>query len=377
MRKTRKQRGGAVYQTPPRSVSGSPNGYEWAAAEHGGYGEWKGGVLKQYNEDRFVVIPLGSSSLFALVLDGHGGSQVSDAVAIQLPKLVLQRQLTDEQLADAAFLQETLKELFIQMNIWVEQNIYSTERCGAAGTAVIVTPQHIVMANVGDSPAIVYDKATKELTSTVDHECTNPAEAQRLNAIYTSLSPRQRGVHGLPCIDTMRDEGIRLKGGLAMTRSFGDFGMRPYITGEPDTYVVQRKAGQRLLMSSDSFTEGITRNRAGTGNTIKNIMTREQVVEEVDPIINKEGSLVKKVEEAVTNRINKFWFPGHGYSGDNTTLLVVELPDPPVASSVASPVESVSNNYFGFNSPKPTQGGKYRRKSRRNIRRKHRITRRR
>jgi len=282
------------------------------------------------------------------------------------------------------------------MNQWILDNVVQAKKCGAAGTAAIVTPNHIVIANVGDSPGIVYDTTSRALTATVDHDCENPDEVTRLNAIYMAMSNSNRGKYGLPCVDTYGDGGIRLKGQLAMSRSFGDFMFLPYITAEPTTYVIPRAVNQRLIMSSDSFTEGIAPSRTGRGNAIKNILTREQIVEEVDPEFTAtDESLVKKVEKIVTNRVNKFWFPGSGYAGDNTTFLAINLPNPPVnapvngaangaanasvnaaANAAANAAVNLGSNYFGFNSPKATLGGRKRsKKSRRHRNRRGRATR--
>lgn len=369
-RRVRSQRGGTTpYQTQPRTESGEINGFSWAGALHGGYGEWKKNfmlqyVLAAYTEDRFAVAPLGSTGLAAIVLDGHGGARVAVLAKELLPR-ILQENISESIFDDVSALQKAVTKSFADCAAEMfRKEGYGLLDVGSACTVAIITPKYVVMGNIGDCVGLVTKRDASEFITTVDHDCENPEEVTRLNSIYAKI---KRG--SPPCRDTGTDAGIRLMGQLAMTKAFGDLKYDPYISTVPSLYVASRQPNQRVILTSDSFTEGIAPSRVHRGqNAIKNILTREQVLEELTPQLNAEGTLETKVSNAVTTRVNKLWFDGYGYSGDNTALLVVELPDPP-QMKIGS--ETNVENISGFFEPK--EGGKrrYRRTQRNRKQRKH------
>lgn len=368
--KRRRQQGGQKIQpTEVRIQGGLLNGYDYAIAEHAGYKEYRGTTLVKYNEDRSVVASLGTTGLLVLVCDGHGGSTISDLVANDLSRN-LQADLTDANLTDTDAVQAVLREEFAKMATKIRSMVTEAYQQGTTCTVAVVTPTHIITAHIGDSPALIMTKNGTLVAATKDHDFEHPGEIQRLMDIYTALSPAQKRRYGEP-IKTDQTGVKRLMGGLAMSRSFGDLQHAVYLSTQPDLLVVKREPSQRLVVASDSFTEDYIYRTNYNGQQrpygIRNVLTSADIVKEVAPTLNQTDlSLEDRVKTITTARMNKFFYPGHGYQNDNTTLVAVELPDPAQEKKSTPTV----NNLLSGNMPRGIHVGGDRKKYRRTRRRK-------
>lgn len=302
------------------------NGFTWAAAQHDGY--------KTPTEDRYTVLPLRGDALLVGVFDGHGGSAASQHVNSELPRQIQRRLDMDDipDMPDVATYVRVLSEEFASM--WHEvYQVLSIEGVGGGTTAsvAIVTATHIITAKVGDSPMFLYSEADKRiLFETIDHDCNNQDELQRIGNAYDGRSicrPRQDGTMGV-------------MGDLAMTRSFGDFYLSPYgIIATPDIHVIERPhEASTLIVSSDSFAERLQphllypdqnqiRAGAGPSRIVRDIAVAAEQPDKLvsaDPPMNN-PDLAAAVQNTVAYQVNKFFWPPH-YNGDNTTLVAVRLP---------------------------------------------------
>lgn len=367
--KRRMQRGGVKIQpTEVRMVAGTKNGYEYAIAEHAGYKEYRGTTLIRYNEDRAVVTPLGTTGLLVLVCDGHGGSSISDFVSKDLSRN-LETALSEDILADVDEVQRILREAFASIagEIRLMAGAYDQ---GTTCTVSVVTPTHIITAHLGDSPAVLMTKSGSLVAATKDHDFENEAEVQRLNDMYARFTPMQKKRYGPPI--KVDGAGVkRLMGGLAMSRSFGDLQYAVYLSTEPEIQVMTRGPSQRLVVASDSFTEDFVYktnfNGVSRAYGVRNVLSPSHIVTEVTPTLNEtDKTLEERVKQITTARMNKFFYPGHGYANDNTTLVVVELPDPPAPAP--APVPAPVNATFA-NMPRGIHVGGYKKKGRKTRRR--------
>ncbi|XP_014245683.1 probable protein phosphatase 2C 52 [Cimex lectularius] len=168
---------------------------------------WKvvGGGMQGWRirmEDAHVTLletPLDPTVAFFGVFDGHGGNEVSNYVARHLYKFILQSDRFHLGEIDIA-----IKEGYMNIDNHMRENDIGKFRQGTTAITLMIKDQTVYCANVGDSRAIaVIDGEVVPLSE--DQKPTLPEEAKRI------------GMAGLPILNN------RVSGGLAMSRSLGDF----------------------------------------------------------------------------------------------------------------------------------------------------------
>ncbi|KAK4791755.1 hypothetical protein SAY86_032168 [Trapa natans] len=92
------------------------------------------------------------------------------------------------------------------------------ESVGSTAVVAIVTPDKIIVANCGDSRAVLCRKG-KAIPLSVDHKPDRPDELERIHAAGGSV---------------IYWNGARLLGVLAMSRAIGDIFLKPYVSCEPE-----------------------------------------------------------------------------------------------------------------------------------------------
>ncbi|OAY77206.1 putative protein phosphatase 2C 9 [Ananas comosus] len=118
---------------------------------------------------------------------------------------------------------------------------------GSTAVAAVVGPARIVVANCGDSRAVLSrDGVAIPLSS--DHKPDRPDELQRIEAA------------GGRVIDW---DGPRVNAILAMSRAIGDSFLKPYVISEPEVTVTEREEGDECLMlASDGLWDVVTNEMA-------------------------------------------------------------------------------------------------------------------
>lgn len=116
----------------------------------------------------------------------------------------------------------------------------SSDEVGSTGLLAIITPTHIVCANVGDSRCILSNRKSKPVIQlSIDHKPDLEFEKQRIMAAGGTVF---RG---------------RVCGGVAVSRSFGDFwfkrnaALKPHqqlVTSEPCVRVQARDSNDEFLV---------------------------------------------------------------------------------------------------------------------------------
>jgi serine/threonine protein phosphatase PrpC len=254
-------------------------------------------------EDR-ISLPFVSENLIVLGLfDGHGGANISELLHNELPKRIKNAIKFSQ---DTGTIIQIINAEFDKLDAEI-----GTSVGGSTATIVVVTKTDIIVANVGDSPAILFKKDGTLLYNTDDHDCSNMAEHDRIsNAGGTCVL-----LNGIP----------RLESGLAVTRAFGDYAHdKRIVISTAQIYVWPRQKDTYLCMCSDSFTEDYYEfQEAGQHyRTIANIKSAADVVKEIAIVLkNNNYDIEKSVKKAVENRVALF--KGHG---DNTSLLLAYFP---------------------------------------------------
>ena len=289
----------------------------FATAQHDGY--------KSPTEDRVKVTPIHETMTMYSVFDGHSGYQLAAAAASTLTEAIKERILENGSNPSTSQLEKIMVEEFERFD---NESRYLQGRgmSGTTATCAIVTPTHIVVANVGDSPAILF-KDGALVAATVDHDGYNPDEVSRVNAAGGYVSNRN-------------DFGnMRINNCLSVSRALGNYLHKNFhsqvIIPTPQTYVWDRVEGAYLAVCSDSFTEVIGVHPGGkrdiSGAPMQMIVqdgTPETIVAELTNVLTDFPDNIKlATEAAVERRTKKFYFsePHNCYAGDNTSLILVKL----------------------------------------------------
>lgn len=262
-------------------------------------------AYKTPTEDR-ISPPIISQDLIILALfDGHSGASISELLHTNLPNRIHRRIGLSQ---DTGTIIQILNEEFERMDTEI-----GTYVGGSTATIVIITKTEIIVANVGDSPAILFKKDGTVLNHTDDHDCSNAAELKRITKA------------GGKCIELQGKP--RLQTGLAVTRAFGDYvHNKQIVISTPQIYVWPKQPDTLICLCSDSFTEGYYNfEEAGQPyRTIANIYKPKDIVNELLVTLNNHNfNIEKSARAAVERRVAAF-----GSEGDNTSLILAYLPTP-------------------------------------------------
>ena len=193
-------------------------------------------------EDRWNVAlhSQGHAAIFA-VYDGHGGCQVSTYLMDNLSKTIL---ADPDLLTDPA---GTLKRSFETCdNVATRENpkrnpLSSSPGPGSTAVVLLIIPPLILVANVGDSRATLVNRVGEIKFETVDQRPTCPTESARLH----NLGGKVRCVNGV----------IRVCGILAVSRAFGNAGLKHVVKAKPEVTVHDLDEIDTCIVCSDGLTD--------------------------------------------------------------------------------------------------------------------------
>lgn len=194
------------------------------------------------------------------VYDGHGCSHVAMRCKERLHELV-KDELDREEKEDAAAAAEAeasrwdraMKRIFWRMDNEVvarnnEEVVVANCRCelqspdcdavGSTAVVAIVTPDKIIVANCGDSRAVLCRNG-KAIPLSSDHKPDRPDELSRIEEAGGRV---------------IYWDGPRVLGVLAMSRAIGDNYLKPYVISEPEVTITNRTAEDEcLILASDGL----------------------------------------------------------------------------------------------------------------------------
>ncbi|XAR66182.1 Phosphoprotein phosphatase [Bertholletia excelsa] len=114
---------------------------------------------------------------------------------------------------------------------------------GSTAVVAVVTATHIIVANCGDSRAVLC-RAGRALPLSSDHKPDRPNEKQRIAAAGGRV---------------IYNNGARVEGILAMSRALGDNYLKHIITSEPEISFTRRtSADECLILASDGLWDVLT-----------------------------------------------------------------------------------------------------------------------
>lgn len=176
-------------------------------------------------------------SLFS-VFDGHGGSDSASFAALHLPVILSrQKNLQEEP-------EEALREAFIQTDAMLEKKA-KRERVRGGSTAVtaLIQGQRLLLAWLGDSQALLVRNGKEEEVMEA-HKPDREDERQRIEDLGG-------------CVTFM---GCwRVNGTYAVSRAFGDFDQRPFVSSSPSSSSLSLRGDEDyLLLACDGFFDSIS-----------------------------------------------------------------------------------------------------------------------
>ncbi|KAK3161454.1 hypothetical protein QOZ80_1BG0077300 [Eleusine coracana subsp. coracana] len=197
----------------------------------------------------------GDEGFFA-VFDGHGGSRVAEAcrermhvvLAEEVERLRrLDLSVSGDDLqqdgAAAARWKEAMASCFARVDGEVaeddeEEDAGEQQTVGSTAVVAVVGPRRIVVANCGDSRAVL-SRGGVAVPLSCDHKPDRPDELERVEAAGGRV---------------INWNGYRVLGVLATSRSIGDYYLKPYVTAEPEVTVMDRTdKDEFLILASDGL----------------------------------------------------------------------------------------------------------------------------
>ncbi|KAG6665103.1 protein phosphatase 2C 16-like isoform X1 [Carya illinoinensis] len=200
------------------------------------------------------------SSHFFAVYDGHGGSQVANyccerihlalaeeigAITDDLSNVMIgeNQQLHWEKAFTSCF-QKVDDEVGGKVGRGIDESIRDTsdpvapETVGSTAVVAVICSSHIIVANCGDSRAVLC-RGKEPIALSTDHKPNREDEYSRIEAAGGKV---------------IQWNGHRVFGVLAMSRSIGDRYLKPWIIPEPEVMFIPRaRDDECLILASDGL----------------------------------------------------------------------------------------------------------------------------
>ncbi|KAH6821128.1 HYPERSENSITIVE TO ABA1 [Perilla frutescens var. hirtella] len=211
------------------------------------------------------------TSHFFAVYDGHGGSQVAnycrDRIHLALVEELNNCKVVEGSTRDTRHVQweKVFTDCFLKVDDEVggktkpgsspqgdaeEDYIVeplAPETVGSTAVVALLSSSHIIVANCGDSRAVLY-RGKEAIPLSVDHKPNREDEYARIEASGGKV---------------ISWNGHRVFGVLAMSRSIGDRYLKPWIIPEPEVMFVPRtREDDCLVLASDGLWDVMTNEEA-------------------------------------------------------------------------------------------------------------------
>ncbi|KDP34066.1 hypothetical protein JCGZ_07637 [Jatropha curcas] len=251
------------------------------------------------------------------VYDGHGGSQVANYCRNRVHSALIEEiefvkaGLSDGSLKDSCV--EQWKKAFTNCFLKVDAEVggkgtaepVAPETVGSTAVVAIIFSSHIVVANCGDSRAVLY-RGKEPMALSVDHKPNREDEYARIEAAGGKV---------------IQWNGHRVFGVLAMSRSIGDRYLKPWIIPEPEVKFIPRaKEDECLILASDGLWD-VMSNEEACDLARRRILVWYKKNGSAFPMSRGEG-IDPAAQAAAEYLANRALQKG---SKDNITVIVVDL----------------------------------------------------
>ncbi|KAF5470507.1 hypothetical protein F2P56_011014 [Juglans regia] len=193
------------------------------------------------------------------VYDGHGCYHVATKCRERLHELV-KEQLESKEGSSTEW-KSAMEQSFRRMDKeaigWNDSVLAAKCKCelqspecdavGSTAVVAVMTPEKIVVANCGDSRAVLCRNG-KPVPLSSDHKPDRPDELKRIEAAGGRV---------------IYWDGPRVHGVLAMSRAIGDNYLKPCVSCEPEVTITDRTAGDEcLILASDGLWDVVSNEMA-------------------------------------------------------------------------------------------------------------------
>ncbi|KAL1563349.1 Protein phosphatase 2C 7, variant 2 [Salvia divinorum] len=179
------------------------------------------------------------------------------------------------------------------------------ESVGSTASVAIVCSTHIIVANCGDSRAVL-NRGKVPMPLSVDHKPNREDECARIEAAGGKV---------------INWDGYRVSGVLAVSRSIGDRYLRPYVVADPEVMFVPRtKEDECLIVASDGLWDVMT-NEEACDLARKRILIWHK--RNGTMLTNERGAGSDPAAQEAAEYLSKLAFKRG--SADNISVIVVDL----------------------------------------------------
>lgn len=175
---------------------------------------------------------------------------------------------------------------------------------GSTAVVAVVCSTHIIVANCGDSRAVLC-RGKVAMPLSVDHKPNREDECLRIEAAGGRV---------------IKWDGYRVSGFLAVSRSIGDRYLRPFVVADPEVMIVPRaKEDECLILASDGLWDVVTNEEACD-------LARRRIKLWDKKNGNKTGEEVDAAAQDAADYLLRLAFQRG--SRDNISVIVVDLKPP-------------------------------------------------
>ncbi|KAL0015994.1 hypothetical protein SO802_003063 [Lithocarpus litseifolius] len=234
------------------------------------------------------------------VYDGHGGARVASACKERMHAL-LEKEVVEEGGGVVVEWEKVMRSCFWKMDEEVRTGGggVKVEMVGSTAVVVVVGKEDVVVANCGDSRAVLC-RGGAAVPLSRDHKPDRADEMERVEAAGGRI---------------LNWNGSRVLGVLATSRSIGDHYLRPYVISEPEVTVTERtELDDFLVIASD-----------GLWDVVSNEFACEVVRRCLDGQIKRRISEVSSESTAGDAAAILAELAMSRGSNDNISVIVVEL----------------------------------------------------
>ncbi|KAI3733076.1 hypothetical protein L1987_64293 [Smallanthus sonchifolius] len=258
-----------------------------------------------------------SSLHYFAVYDGHGCSHVATRCKDRLHLLV--KEEVNQQVESMEWkkaLERSFNRMDEEVTDWNDGTVGANCRCdlqapesdavGSTAVVAITTPDKIIVANCGDSRAVLCRNG-KAVPLSNDHKPDRPDELSRIQAAGGRV---------------IYWEGARVLGVLAMSRAIGDDYLKPYVICEPEVTITERMMEDECLIIASDGLWDVVSNETACG-VARMCLKGKGAVNGMNNPIEKESESWDKACSDASILLTKLALARR--STDNVTVVVVDL----------------------------------------------------
>lgn len=265
------------------------------------------------------------------VYDGHGGSQVANYcrdrvhAALEEELKVMKQELIEGTMNESVQIgwEKAFTNCFQKVDDEVSGNVcrsnpevngdpsnilsepIAPETVGSTAVVALISSSHIVVANCGDSRAVLY-RGKEAMALSNDHKPNREDEYARIEAAGGKV---------------IQWKGHRVFGVLAMSRSIGDRYLKPWIIPQPEiTFTARVREDECLILASDGLWD-VMSNEEACEVARKRILIWHK--KNGGNVINRELNGVDPAAQAAADYLSMLALQKG--SNDNISVIVVDL----------------------------------------------------